>query len=682
MDGDPAVFEQVLDACADAMMVVDYAGLILRANPAVLTVLGYSPEALRGRQVDTLLPERLRQRHAALRQRYADHPVSRALGSHDPLVALHADGNEVAIDLSLSPLKIRGVAHVLVAIRAADVGQRSNRAMRQAHYYAQLASLARLAVDLTDPQELLQRAPAIAAHAIGCDAALVYLLEPNQQKLQAVSAHGLTVGRIVGESLPCTPETGIGYVVARRDVVVISNWADERRFVTPPIALREGFKSGLGVPLFDKGKVVGVLSAGSKRPGYFAHDEILFLQAVASILATSMQRAQVEAQLRQAHKMESVGQLTGGIAHDFNNLLTVINGNLQMAQEHLQECCDQHGLEFLQSATDASRRAAELTGKLLAFSRRQHLMPKAVNLHQMLPSLVELLRRTLGEKIDIAFAVDAGLSPCLADEVQLESALLNIAINARDAMRQGGKLQITCSSFDGALAGLALANTDPTECAPVSWVKICVTDTGYGMDSEVLERAFEPFFTTKEVGRGTGLGLSSVYGFVKQSQGSVELESAPGKGTTVTILLPTVERAATPATAPSTRSERLPKGLHVLLVEDDALVRAVSERFLESLGCTVSAHACAESAWTELTDGTPFDLVMTDVELGTGMNGTELANRARELHPGLPVLLNSGYSNFLSEERRAEAANLPLLIKPFGKKELAAAMAAAMHGDE
>ncbi len=551
------------------------------------------------------------------------------------------------------------------------------QAVRQAHYYEQLAALARLAVDLTDPQELLQRAPAMAARAIGCEGAVVFLVEPSHLALLVVSAFGLSGGRIPGDHVPNLADGPVGFVVAQRSVVVVPDWTCEVRFSVPAGVLGEGLKSGLGVPLFDQGRVVGVLSVGSTQPNYFGQDEVRFLQAVASVLATSLQRAQMESQLRQAHKMESVGQLTGGIAHDFNNLLTVIQGNLQMAQEYLQARKDQHGLELLQAATRASRRAAELTGKLLAFSRRQVLSPSRVDLNEMLPSLIELLRRTLGENIRMTLEIAPDCPACLADKVQLESALLNIAINARDAMPEGGSLSVVCSAFYGLSGQLPDTMKDPPVGGASSWACISVSDTGVGMTKAVLDRAFEPFFTTKDVGRGTGLGLSSVYGFVSQSRGSIVLDSLPGTGTTVTMLLPGYSGPAVVATPP-TAAKALPKGLRVLLVEDDAEVRDVAQRFLESLTCTVSPHTTAESAWPELIEGHEFDLLMTDIELGSGMKGTEFARRATTLRPKLPVMLSSGYSNYLGDERRGEPQRWPLLKKPFSKEELTAAVVAAM----
>jgi signal transduction histidine kinase/CheY-like chemotaxis protein len=555
---------------------------------------------------------------------------------------------------------------------------RAHQAVRLAHYYEQLASLARLAVDLTDPRELLQQVPVLAAKALDCDGAVVFLVESNQTELKVVSLYGLSSSLTPGQRIPNSDDGAAGFVLKRGDVVVVPDWACETRFAVPVGVERDALRSRLAVPLFDQGHVVGVLSASSVMPNHFAQDEVRFLQAVASVLATSLQRAQMEAQLRQAHKMESVGKLTGGIAHDFNNLLTVIQGSLQMAQEHARD--DANLQELLQAATGASRRAADLTGKLLAFSRRQMLTPSRVEMGELLPSLIDLLRRTLGEKIAIVVEVEAACPPCMVDRVQLESALLNIAINARDAMPDGGELNFSCAGVHGFSAGTMNAQGLSATEGAESWVCISVTDTGSGMTDAVRDSAFEPFFTTKEAGRGTGLGLSSVYGFVRQSRGSINLESAPGLGTTVTLLLPAYQGEATQPTVPAAWTQSIPAGLRVLLVEDDAEVRAVAQRFLASLKCTVSAHSSAESAWSELIRGDEFELLLTDIELGPGMKGSEFARRARALRPSLPVLLTSGYSKHLADERREEPGRWPLLKKPFSKDELANAAALALIG--
>lgn len=678
MGGDPNIFRKLFDAHCEATLLVDRAGVIVLANPAVAAIVGYSPQDLLGHNVDELVPDGLRERHAAYRDAYTRNPLERPFGTHNALSALHADGHEVTVEVALSFLHHRGEPFVAVSMRPMLVNPRAEVALRQTLYYEQLAALARQAVDLTDPQELLQQAPAFVAKALGCEGSHIYLLEPNHQELRVVNAFGLTGGEKPGLRVPIRSDSAVGFVVQQRGVVVISDFSRERRFLLPPSVLKNGMKSGLAVPLFDQRQVVGVLSVSSMQPNHFAQAEIQFLQAVASVLATSLQRAQMEMQLRQAAKMESIGQLTGGIAHDFNNLLTVIQGNLQMACELLEMQGDGKVLELLRATNGASRRAVDLTSKLLAFSRRQMLAPSRVEMGEFLPSLVDLLRRTLGEKILIVGDIAPDCPPCLADRVHLESALLNIAINARDAMPQGGTLTFTCRAFQGLASKAFDEQVDVASDVLSSWVRISVTDTGFGMDNAVLERAFEPFFTTKETGRGTGLGLSSVYGYVRQSKGSITLESTPGVGTTVTMLLPAFVGQAAAVCAPPMAVKALPEGLRVLLVEDDALVRYVSQEFLESLKCRVSAHANAESAWRELVEGGEFDLLMTDIDLGSGETGTDFARRATSQRPTLPVLLNSGYANYLDDERRNGQGRWPLLKKPFSREDLAAAVFLAL----
>lgn len=672
--GDPTLFRQLFDAHFDALLLTDSQGIILLANPAASRILGYSPQSLLGCTVESLVPPHLRADHAGRRETYADRPVPRRMGGQNAMVALHADGHEVTIEMALSPVQLQGESCVLATIR--DVGDfpRVRQAERQAHHYAQLAELSRQAVDLTDPQELLQRAPALVARALDCEGAVVFLLDSDRRELVVANCFGLVGGRYAGERVPNDPRLPAGFVVAQAEVVVVPDWTHEHRFQAPPSVVQQGLQSGLAVPVFDQGQVVGVFSVGSLQPDWFGEDAIRFLQAAASVLATSLQRAQAESALRQAHKMESIGKLTGGIAHDFNNLLTVIQGNLQMAQEYLEARGDTHGLELIHSVAKASRRAADLTGNLLAFSRRQMLTPSRVDLGKFLPSFVELVRRTLGERIAIEMAVAADCPPCLVDKLQLESALLNIAINARDAMPDGGTLRFTCSGWHGH----ADAAAESAAAASALWTRICVTDTGVGMTRAVRDRAFEPFFSTKSPGRGTGLGLSSVYGFVRQSRGSITLDSAPGTGTTVTLLLPALKADATQESEAASVSEALPMGLRVLLVEDDVAVRDVAQRFLESLRCCVSAHASVQPAWEALNTGAEFDLLMTDIELGTGVNGAEFARQVRLKYPAMPVLLSSGYANLKHGEHVDHLEHCALLKKPFTRKELAAALARAL----
>ncbi len=412
----------------------------------------------------------------------------------------------------------------------------------------------------------------------------------------------------------------------------------------------------------------------SRRARLFGDDELRFLESAASLLATSLQRAASEEALNHAQRLESVGQLTGGIAHDFNNLLTIIQGNLQVLEELPPDADDGYRQQLLTAATRATRRGAELTAKLLAFSRRQVLQPAPVDVGAMLQSLSDMLRRTLDQRIRIEVELEPACPPVLADPSHLESALLNIAINARDAMPGGGRLRFRAASYS-ALPSHVRAELDDPSAADDRFVAISIADTGTGMPDEVKERVFEPFFTTKEPGRGTGLGLSTVYGFVKQSKGAITIDSAPGAGTTVTLYIPRPWDLAAAPPPVAQASRVVPTGLTVLLVEDDAEVRSVVRTFLETLGCKVSVAASAEQALLTLEAGSALDLLLTDIALGAGMRGTELAARAQRRFPGLAILLMSGFSSELLDADRESPPSWELLRKPYSREELASAIA-------
>lgn len=379
------------------------------------------------------------------------------------------------------------------------------------------------------------------------------------------------------------------------------------------------------------------------------------------------ERKAAEHNLQQAVKMEAIGQLTGGIAHDFNNLLSVILSNAETLGEALS------GNEELRALADMTRRAAErgadLTNGLLAFARRQPLEPRAVNVNRLVVGMDGLLRRSLGGNIEIELVQGAGLWPAMVDPAQLEAALLNLALNARDAMRKGGRLTIETGNAhidDDYAAAHA-------EVSPGQYVMICVTDTGEGMNPEVAARAFEPFFTTKEPGKGAGLGLAMVYGFVKQSRGHVKIYSEPGQGTAIRIYLP---RAA-PAEALAEEGERrapsgVPGGAEtILLVEDDPLVRENAERMLKSLGYRVFSADRGASALAILERGAPVDLLFTDVVMPGGIAGPELAARAAELRPGIRILYTSGYTENAVVHHGRLDPGVNLIRKPYGRKALA-----------
>jgi len=351
-------------------------------------------------------------------------------------------------------------------------------------------------------------------------------------------------------------------------------------------------------------------------------------------------RQKMEEELRQSQKMEAIGQLTGGLAHDFNNLLTVITGNLEMLEMSLK---DSNQRELLKDAQDAAQDGAKLTGQLLAFGRRQPLNPKPTDLAPLISNFSELLRRTLGESIELHIRVTGSGNLCVVDAPQLQNALLNLAINARDAMPRGGKLTIDISR--------TRLDVDYAQMYPDirtgRYVLVAVTDTGSGMSEEVRQRAFEPFFTTKPTGAGTGLGLSMVYGFVKQSGGNIQIYSELEQGTSVRIFLPLAESVPTSEElAPGAGDiDAMPRGSEtILVVEDDARVRRVTTARLRSLGYEVIEADNGAAAFALLAAHPKIAMIFTDVVMPGGMNGDELAEAALAAKPDLKVLFTSGYA--------------------------------------
>ncbi|MCC4115046.1 PAS domain S-box protein [Aromatoleum toluclasticum] len=389
-------------------------------------------------------------------------------------------------------------------------------------------------------------------------------------------------------------------------------------------------------------------------------------QANRALQAEMEDRAAAERALHQAQKMEAVGQLTGGIAHDFNNLLTVVMGNLQLLARRVPS--DPAAAELIKGAMDAAWRGAELNRRLLAFSRKQRLAPVPLDLNDLIAGMTNLLRRSLGEHINIKFHAATDLPPALADITQLESALLNLAVNSRDAMPEGGTLTIETGavSLDEHYATLE------DDVKPGAYVMLAVSDTGCGMPPEVVQRAFDPFFTTKETGKGSGLGLAMVYGFVKQSGGHVKIYSEPGTGATVKLFLPIITRpaGALPADAPAPRPDA--SGCEtILVVEDEDNVRELVCRVLGGLGYRILQAPEGRTALGLLAGDPGIDLLFTDVILPGGMNGPEIARHARQLRPDLKLLYTSGYTGNALLELEAIPGEFRLISKPYVIEDLA-----------
>jgi len=394
--------------------------------------------------------------------------------------------------------------------------------------------------------------------------------------------------------------------------------------------------------------------------GVLAQDEESGRAVVFGTLLDNTERRGLEEQLSHARKMEAVGQLTGGVAHDFNNLLTVVLGNIELIKRRTGE---QHELaRQIEAVRLAAEKGGALTRQLLAFSRRQRLNPLTVDLNGLIADFAPLLRQAVGEAVSIDLDLIAEPLPAHLDPAQFESALLNLAVNARDAMEGGGLLSIATRTVGG---------DDPR-------ILVTVSDTGQGMDADVALRIFEPFFTTKEIGKGSGLGLSQVYGFVRQSGGEVSVSSSPGQGAVFEISLPRSQAAPGPRGVGGEIGEAVGGSERVLVVEDDAAVLAMAVETLEGLGYQVTTADTAAAALKKLKGRKAFDLLFSDVVMPGGVNGVQLAHLALQERPELKVLLTSGY---VGDEAASWANEFPMIDKPYLGPALAAKIRAVLEAE-
>ncbi len=412
--------------------------------------------------------------------------------------------------------------------------------------------------------------------------------------------------------------------------------------------------------VFPSGEVVRRTFLAPLRDAVGRVDRVL----LTSVDLTAMRH--VEAQLRQAQKMEAIGQLTGGIAHDFNNLLTVVLGNLELLQPRLQ---DERSMRHLRAAQRAAQRGGELTQQLLAYARRQTISPRPVDLAAMIAGMGDLLQRSLGGLVRVNITLDTDLWPAFCDPAQLELMLLNLAINARDAMPSGGVISIVAHNWPATAR-------PPPELAPGDYVSIAVIDSGSGMAPEIRDRAFEPFFTTKEPGKGSGLGLAQVWGLAQQFGGTVLLDSTPGHGTTVQVFLPRAESVvATEVVVPDRYEEDAPAGGVILIVDDDADARDIAAAFIEQDGYAVQLAASGQEALACL-ERCGISLALVDYAM-PGMSGVEFVRRAQEQQAGLPVVYVTGNPDALAAEMAPDTA--PVVVKPYTRAGLADAVRQALH---
>ncbi len=415
-----------------------------------------------------------------------------------------------------------------------------------------------------------------------------------------------------------------------------------------------------------------VSTATNLGDGYFAsrytprHDENGEIVGVLGVSYDITEQHQAEEQLRRAHRMEAVGQLTGGIAHDFNNLLAVILGNLDLLADN--SALDARARDLIENAISATQRGATLTQRLLAFSRRQLLKPRAVDINELIGGMLDLLKHVIPENISIDFQAGDELWLTNVDAAQLENAILNLCVNARDAMPNGGTLDISTTNL-----ALEAGNADRLELDAGDYVAINVTDTGTGIAADVAEKIFEPFFTTKETGKGSGLGLSMVYGFVNQSGGAIDLDTVPGRGTRIQLLLPRALiqlETASPSAEEIGAEAESGHGELVLVVEDDADLRSFVNEALVSLNYKTLEAPDGHVALSLLEEHDDIDLLLSDVILPGDINGLQLSKTAQQLRPELKVILTTGYLGEVGEADPLELAQMEHLTKPYRVSDL------------
>ncbi len=650
-------FRRLVESAPDAVVVVDQTGCIVLANRQTELLFGYDRSELLGQAVEILLPVRLHGRHLGHRNGFMGSPGVRPMGSGLDLTARRKDGSEVPVEISLSPVQTESGLLVSASIRGVSERRAAQQALRDARDVFERRVTERTA-DLKKANQALQASEAkLRLITDNMPAGMAYL-DANQIYLY----HNQTFADWLG--LPTRDVDGHSV----HDVLGDAVYAEIREKIEAvlsgkPVRYEREQKSANG----DVRRLMVRYSPHFGPQGA--------VDGCMAMLTDITEQRHAEQALHQAQKMEAVGQLTGGVAHDFNNLLTVVMGNLQILASELSD--NPLATELVEAATKAARRGAELNRTLLAFSRRQRLAPMPVDFNELIAEMAGMLRRTLGEHIQIVVAPSAGLQPAMADPAQLEAALLNLAVNARDAMPQGGKLTIEAASayLDEYYAARE------ADVTPGPYVMLAVSDTGTGMTPEVQQRAFEPFFTTKDTGKGSGLGLAMVYGFVKQSGGHLKIYSELGHGTTIKLYLPSINGQMKTAAMASAVTPMQPTGCEtILVVEDEEDVRALVCRLLSGLGYRVLQAGDGKTALTLLQQSLAIDLLFTDVVLPGGVNGPELALAAAAHGRNIKVLYTSGYTGNAIQQLDALATEVRLISKPYRIEELARKVRSALDG--
>ena len=588
------------------------------------------------------------------------------------------------------------------------------------------ARFGELALKSDDLDQILTEACRLAGEALGTDLAKVVMLQEDGQTMIVRAGVGWGPNVVGVATIKAAEDTSEGHCLRTGEPMISPDIAKETRFIYPPFLIDNGVRAVANVIIIggpDR-PPFGVLQIDSRVPREFTESDTLFLRSYANLLAAAVdrirvtnegrenegrlrvilqetvtkrtqelteandrlkaeaeERGRVEEALRQSLKMEAVGQLTGGLAHDFNNLLSGISGSLQLMSMRVSQGRTSEIGRYMDAAMVSVERAAALTHRLLAFSRRQTLDPKPTAVNSLIEGMRDMFSRTVGPGIKIETSLAAELWSTLCDPNQLENALLNLIINARDAMPDGGHITVETSNC-------VLADSRGPQIDNISgrvpngeYIALFVIDTGSGMAPQVIERAFDPFFTTKPIGQGTGLGLSMIYGFVQQSGGHVLLRSAQGHGTTVAIYLPRYlgEEVSVESIKGVNHFPQAEAGLVVLLVEDEPAVRLVMADVLADNGYTVLEADTGDKALRQIRSAERIDLLLSDVGLPGGMNGRQLADAAREHRPSLKVLFVTGYDEQAALGSGLMGEGMAIMTKPFNISSFSTKVQDLMH---
>ncbi|MGP0019134.1 MAG: PAS domain S-box protein [Candidatus Sulfotelmatobacter sp.] len=633
----------ILEAIPDAVAAVNQQGVIIQVNSQSETLFGYTRDELIGQSVEILVPDRQRPQHHVHREHFHQQPKIRRMGSGLDLCGRRRDGSEFPVEISLSPIATQDGTMVLSVIRDISDRKRIEEELRRANEELDR----RKSRELRDSQNRL---------ALIVDSSQDAIIGKNLEGIVthwnkgAEHIYGYTAQEMIGR--PIT-------ILAPR----------EREDEIP--AILQKIRNGERVEYFESVRVTkdkrSLHVSISVSPIYDADGKVVGASTIARNITA---QKKIEDQLRQSQKMEAVGRLAGGVAHDFNNLLGIVTA----CSELLRDRVDAGSAEYIDNIREAAKRGANLTRQLLAFGRRQPVQAQVLDINERLKEVSKLLRPLMGDDVEVVLLPRTATAVVEADPGQLDQIVVNLAVNARDAMPHGGKLILETGVFD---FDESFAREHPSINVG-RYVMLAVSDNGAGMDEATRSRIFEPFFTTKEMGKGTGLGLATVYGIVQQNRGHIWVYSEPGHGTTFKIYLPSAEHKL--GTVPAVHAEELPPrrdGVTILLAEDDAVMRQLTRKMLEQHGYKVLEAEDGNSALKVIgSNHASIDVILTDVVM-KGMNGPELVLRLFDSHPAMKVIYMSGYTGELVSNQGLDGG-IRLLEKPFTRADLLKTVDAAL----